>query len=357
MQQKRAVILGRDPAEDGECEHARSELRRRHLPAGSERAHRLMIEQRVRQPAFAGRLNPVLFDVELHESNSLDQLPRDALRQHRPRQRRILAHDEPHLLRKPAPAGPAHALQERGHCERRIDLKSTFQPPNVDPKLEGRRRDGRQVHVVVLHELFRGLAIRSGEIAVMNEKTVVLPARLAVLPQRRCDAFRLLAGVAEDEALPAARVLKDISDAGIRAGGRSIGRLSVRRKRKRGQYGSVCFFGFTGKAAVGSRCFGADCICVKDRRSATVPRRCFIPALCGGSVGVEVFHRQAPGPARCGQLRDHDAAPGPGSEKTSRGLRISDRRGEADPARAHARHAGEALDEAQRLQAAVAAHQ
>ena len=191
----------------------------------------------------------------------------------------------------------------------------------------------------------------------MNEKTVVLPARLAVLPQRRCDAFRLLTGVAEDEALPAARVFKDISDAGIRAGGRGVGRLSVCRKRKRGQYGSVCFFGFAGKAAVGSRCFGADCICVKDRGSATVPRRCLVPALCGGSVGVEVFHRQPPGPPGRGQLWDHDAAPGTGSEKSPCGLRISDRRGQADPARAHACHAREAFDEAQRLQAAVAAHQ
>ena len=110
MSQQQLEVVLRDAVEVAQRQHARGQRRRRHLPAGSQRTHRLMIQQAVWQPVELGRLHPALLQIHLYERDALKQLPRDGRRQHRARLGLLLAHHEPHLRRQVAPPRPAHPL-------------------------------------------------------------------------------------------------------------------------------------------------------------------------------------------------------------------------------------------------------
>ena len=110
--EKNAEVVGRHAMEVGEREHAARELGRGELALPGERGERLVAEQAVGQAVQVGWLDPALLSIELDERDALQQLPRDSLRQERAGLRLLLAHDEPHLGRRPAPARASHALQE-----------------------------------------------------------------------------------------------------------------------------------------------------------------------------------------------------------------------------------------------------
>ena len=91
-----------------------------------------MIKQTVGQSAFVRRLDPAILQIELHNSNALEQLPRDRLREQSARLRVILPHDEPHFGRcSPATRTP-HALEEGRNGGGGIDLESAFKPTDVN---------------------------------------------------------------------------------------------------------------------------------------------------------------------------------------------------------------------------------
>ena len=107
---------------------------------------------------LARRLDPALLSVELDERDALEQLPGKGLGQERAGLAGILAHHEPHLGRLATSARTTHALQEGRDGEGRIHLEGTLEPPDVDTKLEGRRRAGGERHLLIAHQLLGRLA-------------------------------------------------------------------------------------------------------------------------------------------------------------------------------------------------------
>ena len=221
-----------------------------------------MVQETVRQAIKPGRLHPTAFHIQLDERDALNEFPRDDIRRHITRLRRILTHDEPHFLRLVASAGASHALEERGDGEWRVDLERAFEPADVDAQFEGRRRDGGHAAVLVLHLLFGTLPDGRRKVAVVDEEAVRLMPYLAVLAQGGGHGFGFLAGIAEYEAFAATRVFEDVADArvsglwgGVRGGfglGERAGKwlvLPFKRGFKRGFHRGFGL-GFTGK-----RCF------------------------------------------------------------------------------------------------------
>ena len=159
MAQKDLVVLRRDPVEAGQRQDSGRQLSRRHLAAGRQCTHGLVVEKAVGQPVHPGRLHEPLLDIELHQRDPLDQVPRDQVRQHGPCLRVLLPHHEPHL-RGLAPApGPTQSLQKSRHGKRRIDVEGPLQPPDIDAQLQRRRGAHAHQRVVVLHLLLRALAV------------------------------------------------------------------------------------------------------------------------------------------------------------------------------------------------------
>ena len=317
MPQKYFIILLRDPVKAGEREHPRSQFRRRHLAAGGERAHGLVIKQAVGQPFRARRFDKPFLDIQLHQRDALYQIPRDHVGQHGARFGMFLAHDEPHFRRVAASAGSAHALQKAGHRKRRVDLERAFQPADVDSQFQGRRRADRKQRVVVLHFFLGAFAVGRGEVAVMDQKAVGLVLCFAVLPQMLTHRLAFLARIGKDQALAPSCVFKDITHARIGGGRRVIGRWLQRRD-------------------------------LGDLISAFVRLR----------IGVEeMLHREPPDLFAAFKLRNHRRAVASGSQKFSGSLRIADRRGQADPPRLTSGKAAHPLDQTEGLHTPVAAQQ
>ena len=132
VEEQGAEVVLRNIAEGRQRQDTRSQLGRQHLATRRQRGHRLMIEQTVGQSAFVRRLDPPILQIELHNSNALEQLPGDRLREQGTRLRVILTHDEPHFGRcSPATRTP-HALEEGGNGGGGIDLESAFKPTDVN---------------------------------------------------------------------------------------------------------------------------------------------------------------------------------------------------------------------------------
>ena len=112
MLKQQAVVLLRNPVEAGERQHPGRQFSGRHLSAGGQGAHGLMVEQAVGEPLRPRRFDEALFDVELHQCDALDQVPGDHVGKHRPRLRVLLPHHKPHFRRVAPTAGSTHALQE-----------------------------------------------------------------------------------------------------------------------------------------------------------------------------------------------------------------------------------------------------
>ena len=164
--------------------------------------------------------------VQLDQGDSLNQFPRDSLREQIPRLGVLLPHDKPHFLGLAPPAGPAHPLKEGGNGKRRVDLESPFQLSDVNSKLQRRGRTGCDGGVLLFHRLLRGLAEGNGQIAVMNHEAVRLVRSFAVLAERGGDSLALLPGIAEYQAFSAFCMFKDIGHPRICAVGRSVRRLT-----------------------------------------------------------------------------------------------------------------------------------
>ena len=190
--QEQAVVILGDPVKTGQGQDPGGQLGGGHLAAGGQGAHGLVVEQAVGQALRPGRLHKPLLDIELDQGNALDQEPGDHLRQHGPRLRVVLPHDEPHLGRVAPPAGPAHPLQKARHREGGVDLEGPLQAADVDPQLQGRGRADAHERVVVLHLLLCALPVGGGQIAVVDEEALRLVHGLAVLTQALADRLALL---------------------------------------------------------------------------------------------------------------------------------------------------------------------
>ena len=163
------------------------------------------------------------------------------------------------------------------------------------------------------HLLLGALAVRSGEIAVVNEEAVGLVIDLAVLPQALAHRLAFLAGVCEHEALFAPGMLEDIADAGIGGLGRGV---RGRFQRRGVLHGSSAL--------------------VRLRRGV-----------------VKVLHAEPPDLFAAVELRDDRAATAARREKLPGKLRVSDGCRESDPARVAAGELTQPLNEAEGLQAPI----
>ena len=196
--------------------------------------------------------------------------------------------------------------------------------------------------------------------------------RLAVLAQGGCDSFRLLAGIAEDEALFPSRVFKNIADPrvcgdgrlirrGNRFGERNVGRVRCRVRCDISCCGCFCRLPRCCPGCCPGCCSGSgrphgtddDGILIGFRLRSGFP--CGIGGLW--ACRIEMLHGEMPGFTGTGHLRDDGAAPGTRREKTSRRFQITDGGGEAHTARMAACRLRQPFEQAQRLPAAVAAHQ
>ena len=278
-------------------------------------------------PAGARRLHETLLEVELHQRDALEKIPWNGFREHRARLGVLLAHDEPHLRRRPAPPGAAQPLQEAGDGERRVDVEGAFQASDVNAQFECGGGADRHERIVVLHLLLGAFAVGGREVPVVDEEALWLVVHLAVLPKLLADGLAFLAGVGEDEALLAAGVLEDVADAGI-------------RRLRRG----VC-----GLLQDGGRGLG---------RRRTGLWSCGLRGLVRlRAAVVEVLHRQPPGLLAAVELRDDGAAPASGCQELPCGNGIADGGRKADASRPAARQPAEPFDEAEGLEPAVAAQQ
>ena len=199
-----------------------------------------MIQQAVGQPVEARRLHKTLLDVELHQGNALDEIPGNTVREHGTGFLVILAHDKPHLGRIAPAACAAHALQEAGNSERRVDLESTFQTPNVNAQLQRCRGADAHERIVILHLLFGALPVGGGKISVMDQETVRFMVDFTVLPQLLADRFTFLPGIGEHKALLSPGMLEDVANARIRGLWRVIGGFLYGRCLHRNGFAFIC---------------------------------------------------------------------------------------------------------------------
>ena len=276
-----------------------------------------MVEKAVRKPVHFGRLHKAILDIELYQSDPLDQKPRDQFRQHSSRFGVVLTHDKPHLGRVASAACPAHALQETGHRKRRVDLECSLQLSDIDAEFQRRRRAYRHQRIIILHLLFRALSVGRREISVMDEKALRLVIVLAVLPQVLAYRFAFLAGVGEDKTLFPPGMLENVAHTGIR-----LIRCGICRR----------FF---------RRCFHCD-------RSSFVGLRIRIEKM---------LHRKPPDLFARIKSGDNSRSPAAGCQKFARRLRISYGCGQTDPSGIASGQSAHALDQAECLHTAVSPQQ
>ena len=317
MLKQQAVILLRNPVKAGERQHPGRQFSGRHLSAGGQGAHGLMVEQAVWKPLCPRRLDEAFFDIELHQCDALDQVPGDHIGEHRPRFRMLLPHYKPHFRRVAPAAGSAHALQKTRDRERRVDLKRPFQPADVDAQLQRCGGADREQRVIVLHFFLGALAIRGGEIPVVDQKALRFMIHFAVLAQALADGLALLAGVGEDQAFLPARMLKDIADARVRRLRRGVGRFFRHRGR-----GDILF-----------------------------------PLVCLRRGVEEVLHAEPPDFFPRFKAGNHGSAAAARGQELPRRLRIADGGGQSDPLRPAPCQSAEPLDQAEGLQAPVSPQQ
>lgn len=323
----------------------------------------------------------------MYERDALQELPRNGFGHHRARLGFLLAHDKPHLGRKIAASRAAHSLQKGADGKRRVNLEGALQTADIDAKLKRRGGDGRLCLFLVAHELLGRLAQRCRKIAVMDEKTVGLVPALAVATQHGTYGFCFLARVGKDQALAAARVLKDIAHAGVGVVWYRVGGVE---QCLFGCSGDVDFaLGGRGSSAVlgsglapcplttltafllcelsavthvlgaGGQCRGCRCLNALARKHFGLLRTHALESslLRLRTRVVEVFHRDAPHASRFLKAGDNAVASRSLREKGARALGVADGGRKANAARLHAGHARESLDKAERLPATIAAHE
>ena len=324
--------------EIAECEHALGKLCRRELAGAGKCRHSLVVEQTVRESIELGRLDPLFLAIELYERDALQELPRNGLGHHRARLGLFLAHDKPHLGRKIAASRAAHSLQKGADGKRRVDLEGTLQAADIDTELQRRGGDGCLCLLLIAHEFLGRLAQRCRKIAVMNEETVGLVPVLAVATQHGAHGLCLLARVGKDQALAAARMLKDIAHTGVGVVGRRVGGVEKRLLGRSwdvdfalGGRGSATVFGsgfascplttltalllcelsaVTHVLGAGGQCRGCRLDALARKHFGLLRTRALeSPLLCLGTRVVEVLHGDAPYAARFFKAGDNTVAP------------------------------------------------
>ena len=105
----------------------------------------------------------------------------------------IFAHHKPHFRRIPAAPGTPHALEKTGDGKRCVNLESALQPADINAEFQRGCRADRHQGIVVLHLLLGILPVGSGEIAVVDEKTVGFMIGFTVLPQTLADGLAFFA--------------------------------------------------------------------------------------------------------------------------------------------------------------------
>ena len=109
----------------------------------------------------------------------------------------------------------------------------------------------------------------------------------------------------------------------------------------------------------GGQCRGRCCFDALARKHFGLLRTHALKSslLCLGTRVVEVLHRDTPHAARFLKAGDDAVASCPLRQEGTRALGIADSGRKADAPGPHARHAREAFDKAERLPAAVTAHE
>ena len=187
------IIITADRGKRRQRQHSLGKGARSKRACGGEHRQRLLKEQTHRQLFKRRRLDKALLDIELDYRYRAYQLPRNKLRQRCIRQRHILAKYHHHLGNAAASAGASYPLQQTRYRDGRAHLQHPLKPANIYAELHRDRRAGDNILIVILHPQLRLLAQLSGEIAVMNEKTVRLSAIVGYLTQRRGNILGLLA--------------------------------------------------------------------------------------------------------------------------------------------------------------------
>ena len=337
--QQYAIVIGRDAVEIAEREYTLSKLGRRELAGAGERRHGLVVEQAVGESIELGRLDPLFLAIELYERDALQELPRDGLGHHRARLGLFLAHNKPHLGRKIAASRAAHSLQKGADGKRRIDLERTLQTADIDTELQRRGGDGCLCLLLIAHEFLGRFAQRCRKIAMVDEETVGLVSTFAVAAQHGAHGLCLLARVGKDQALAAARMLKDIAHTGVGVVGRRVGGVEKRLLGRSwdvdfalGGRGSATVFGsgfapcpfamltalllcelsaVTHVLGAGGQCRGCRRLDALARKHFGLLKTCAheSPLLCLGARVVEVLHGDAPHAARLFKAWDNAVAP------------------------------------------------
>ena len=209
----------------------------------------------------------------------------------------------------------------------------------------------------------------------------------AVAAQHGTHGLCLLTRVGKDQALAAARMLKDIAHTGVGVVGRRVGGVEKRLLGRSwdvdfalGGRGSATVFGsglapcpLTTLAALllcelsavthvlsgCGQCRGCHCLNALARKHFGLLRTHALESslLRLGTRVVEVLHGDTPHATRFLKTGDNAVASRSLREKGARTLGVTDGGRKADAAGLHACHAREALDKAERLPAAVAAHE
>ena len=192
--------------------------------------------------------------------------------------------------------------------------------------------------LLIAHEFLGRLAQRCRKIAVMNEETVGLVPVLAVATQHGAHGLCLLARVGKDQALAAARMLKDIAHTGVGVVGRRVGGVEKRLLGRSwdvdfalGGRGSATVFGsgfascplttltalllcelsaVTHVLGAGGQCRGCRLDALARKHFGLLRTRALeSPLLCLGTRVVEVLHGDAPYAARFFKAGDNTVAP------------------------------------------------
>ena len=205
---------------------------------------------------------------------------------------------------------------------------------------------------------------------MVDQEAVRLARRLAVLPERGADRFRLLPGVCEHKTLVAARVLEDVCEPRISVYGSGIGGGLLRRLLRVGERpfrcdvlhaliwgGNVLLPGKPHRDLVSGRLRVLRGVAPEDVGPAFGRLGTRRVEVLHGSRRVEVLHGYAPALLWALELWDDAAASGAGAQVPSGPNGIANGGGEPYASGIHAGEPAQPLDAAEALVSAVPAQQ
>ena len=190
-----------------------------------------MIKKAERHPSCAGRFHKTLLYVQLNQSDSLNQVPRNIVGQHSTRFGMFLTHNEVHFRWVSTATCATETLKKSRNGKRCVDMKRTFQATNVDTEFQSGCGAYRHQRFIVFHILLGTLPIRYREVSVVNQKPIGFAVYLAILAKLLANAFALLARIGKNQALSIFGMFKNITYTWVGSLGSSIsGRIGHRRR-------------------------------------------------------------------------------------------------------------------------------